>query len=159
MGRLSFKKRKIFDINDINDKDLIIKMLKYEDNFSKSNEGQLFYKNSMYRPYISMDIILIINRIVLLKFEFDTCDISVENYRSIFKTYFESPDKYDKDVIQAVHYMRENKCIYYKNPLINIGEKIPNCELINLDGSTTTLYDEIKKEDGDYTVFASFSLT
>ena len=159
MGKRSFAENKEFTINDAHNKALIIKMLQYEDIFSK-NEGQAFYKNPIYRPYISLDIILTINRIVLDKFGYDTSDTSVENYRCIFNIYFKSSDDYDKEVMQSVHYMRENKCIYYKNPPIKIGQIIPNCELTKLNGKTkTTLYNAIKNEDGRYTVFAAFSLS
>lgn len=160
MGIKKPRTTKPFTINDIHNKKLVIQMLKFEEHFTKSKEGQALYANKLNRPLVSLDIEHSINRIVLDHFDFDTSDKSVENYRTIFKTYFKSPDDYDKEVINSVHYMRENKCVFYKNPIIEIGQKIPNCELTELDGQKkTTLYDAIKKEAGEYTVFAAFSLS
>lgn len=163
MGKQQIRNVKPFTMSNVKNKSLVIDMLKFEEAFTKSDQGQSFYKNPFNRPYVSLDILYTINRIVLDKFDFDTSDKSVENYRTIFKTYFISPDNYDKDVIQSVHYMRENKCIFYKHPPIKIGQKIPNCELTGLDGKTkTSLHDVILSPDGgkgDYTVFAAFSLS
>jgi hypothetical protein len=135
-------------------------MLKYEEQFTKSNDGQALYKNPLNRPLISLDVEKAINRIVLMKFRFNTTDSSVSNYRKIFKTYYNSPKDYDEDVINSVHYMRENKCVFYENPLLGVDQKIPNCELTELDGiNKTTLYDVIIKENGDSTVIAAYSLS
>ena len=57
---------------------------------------------------MSLDVEKMINRIVLNYFGFDTSNESVENYRTIFRTYFKSPNDYDVEVINSVHYMREN---------------------------------------------------
>lgn len=161
MGRQDEKAlHRPFTTDHIKDKTLVIKMLEFEEEFSKSAKGQMMYKNPLNKPYTSLVVEKAINRITLDKFKFDTSDESVENYRKIFRTYYRSPDDYDKDVINSVHYMRENKCVFYKKPVINVGEKIPNCELVERDGKTkTTLYDAIKKEDGHHTVFAAFSLS
>ncbi len=160
MGKQKTKNVRPFTMDNVKNKSLVIDMLNFEETFTKSDQGQLFYKNPFNRPYVSLDILYAINRIVLDKFNFDTSDKSVENYRTIFKTYFTSPDNYDKDVMQAVHYMRENKCVFYKYPPMKIGQKIPNTELTKLDGKTkTSLHDEISNGKGDYTVFAAFSLS
>jgi len=149
-----------FTVQDINNKQLIIKMLNYEEEFTKSNDGQLLYHNPLNRPIVSLTIEKTIHRIVLTKFGFDTSDESVNNYRLIFKTYYKSPDDYDKDVINAVHYMRENKCAYYKSSILEIGHKIPDCTLYHLDGkNVTTLYDIINRKNANHTLLAAFSLS
>ena len=158
MGRSSKKPGKPFTQKDVKNKELIIKLLTFETNFAKSKEGQSFYRNSSYRPRISLDVEKTFNRITLDHFGYDTSDESVENYRTIFKTYFKSPDNYDKDVIGASYYMINNKCVFYTKPHLKKGETIPNCNLLSGD-HTTTLHDEINKLGGRYTVFAAFSLS
>ncbi|ARF11262.1 hypothetical protein Klosneuvirus_1_119 [Klosneuvirus KNV1] len=149
-----------FTIEHIKNKHLVIKMLNYEEEFTKSKDGQLLYHNPLNRPIVSLTIEKIIHRIVLTKFGFDTSDESVANYRLIYKTYYKSPNEYDKDVINAVHYMRENKCAYYKSPVFEIGQKIPDCILFHLDGkSVTTLHDIINKKNADHILIAAFSLS
>jgi hypothetical protein len=149
-----------FTMDHVKNKELVIKMLNYEEEFTKSDEGQIMYHNPLNRPLVSLTIEKAIQRIVLTKFGFDTSDESLANYRKIFKNYYESSDNYDKDVLNATHYMRENKCVYYKQPLIKISQTIPDCRLYKLDGITeTTLYNEINKKKYDYTLIAGFSLS
>jgi len=149
-----------FTLESIKNKELVIKMLNYEEEYTKSDEGQVMYHNPLNRPLVSLTIEKAIQRIVLTRFGFDTSDESLANYRKIFKTYYESPEKYDPDVLNATHYMRENKCVYYKEPPIELGQKIPDCQLYQLDGvTTTTLYDIINKKPSDYTLIAGFSLS
>lgn len=149
-----------FTMENIKNKELVIKMLNYEEEYTKSDDGQIMYHNPLNRPLVSLTIEKAIQRIVLTKFGFDTSDESLANYRKIFKNYYESPEKYDQDVLNATHYMRENKCVYYKQPLIELGQKIPDCRLYQLDGiTTTTLYNAINKKPADYTLIAGFSLS
>lgn len=149
-----------FTLSDIMNRDLVIKMLKFEEEITKSEYGQSLYKNILNKPLISLNVEKTLNRLTLDHFNFTTDDTSVENYRTIFKTYYRSPHDYDKEVLDSVHYMRENKCVYYKNQPLKIGENIPNCSLYNLDGHTqTNLYDVIQKANSDYTVVAAFSLS
>jgi len=149
-----------FTITNVKNKELVIQMLNYEEQLTKSNYGQSLYKNTLNKPLISLTIEYAINRLVLAKFGFDTTDRSVSMYRTIFKTYYNSPHDYDPDVLNAVHYMRENKCVYYKMPPLQINDKIPNCELYNLDGITkTTLHDTINNLNSKYTLIGAFSLS
>ena len=160
MGRQKEKKVIPFTKEYVLDKELVINMLQFEEEFTKSNEGQDLYRNPLNRPYVSLHIEKTINRIVLNNFGFNTLDESVEMYRTIFKTYFNSPDDYDEDVINSVHYMRENKCVFYKHPKLKIGAHIPDCTLYNLDGETeTTLYNAINKHNFNKVVIAAFSLS
>lgn len=160
MGKKDISQSKPFTSDDVKNKQLVIQMLNYEEQLTKSDIGQSMYKNTLNRPLVSLNIEKSLNRLTLTHFNFDTTDKSVETYRTIFRTYYKSADDYDQDVLNAVHYMRENKCVYYKTPPLQIGDKIPNCTLYNLDGKvTTTLYDVINKRNADYTVIAAFSLS
>lgn len=151
---------KRFTRDDVLNRDLVIEMLRREEELTKSNVGQNMYRNSFNNPFISLEVEKALNRLVLSEFGFDTSDESVEMYRTIFKTYFRSPKDYDREVIESVHYMRENKCVFYTFPPMRTGQKIPNVDLYRLDGETrTNLYDAIGHPRPRYTVFAAFSLS
>ena len=122
------------------DKELVIQMLTYEEKLTKSDYGQDLYRNPLNKPFVSLTIEKALNRKVLIHFGFSPSDASVEMYRSIFRTYFNSPTDYDKDVISSVHYMRENKCVFYETPDLHLGDSIPDCPLYTLDGIPTTLF-------------------
>jgi hypothetical protein len=145
----------------VKDRDLVIKMLKYEEQLTKSQEGQDLYRNRLNNPFVSLTVEKILNRMVLSHFGFDTTDENVEMYRTIFRMYFQSPFNYDAEVIGSVHYMRENKCVFYRLPPLQIGDIIPDCDLYELNGVTkTTLHQSIAKTNGcDSTVFAAFSMS
>ncbi len=160
MGKSKIINAKPFTIYDVKNKQLVIKMLNYEEHITKSDNGQGLYKNTLNMPLTSLNVEKILNRQTLMNFGFDTTDESVEMYRTIFKNYYNSPTDYDKEVLNAVHYMRENKCVYYKSPIINVGDVIPNCEIYELDGKTkTSLHDIINKNKSTYTLIESFSLS
>ena len=160
MGKTENLPLKRFTHNDIHNKDLVIKMLKHEEQLIKSNSGQEMYSNPLNKPLVSLNVEKSFNRMVLNDFNFDTSDESVENYRSIFRHYYKSPTDYDKDVLDSVHYMRENKCVYYQKPVLKVGDTIPDCPIYNLDGKTkTNLYDVIKKTEASRIVVAAFSLS
>jgi len=160
MGKKDTNNTKPFTMDDVKNKQLVIQMLKYEEQLTKSEYGQSLYKNTLNKPLISLNIEKALNRLVLSYFGFNTSDLNVETYRTIFRTYYNSPNDYDKDVLDSVHYMRENKCVYYKLPPLQLGDKIPNCDLYEIDGKTkTTLYDVINKTKSDYTLIEAFSLS
>jgi len=145
---------------DVKNKPLVIKMLNYEEEITKSDIGRTLYSTKLNRPLVTLTIEHTLNRLTLSHFDFDTSDDSVENYRSIFRNYYKSPTDYDAEVLNAVHYMRENKCVYYTQPPLQIGDIIPDCELFMIDGKTvTSLYDEINKTNATKTVIAAFSLS
>lgn len=161
MGKIDINNdSKPFTIDNVRDKQLVIEMLNYEELLTKSDQGQSLYKNVLNNPLISLTIEKTLNRMTLAHFNFNTDDISVETYRTIFRTYYRSPTDYDKDVLDAVHYMRENKCVYYKNSDLNIGDKIPDCVLSNLDGTKqTSLYTILGQQQSTYTMVGAFSLS
>lgn len=166
MGISDNKKYHPFTITNVLDRELVIRMLKYEETLTKGEFGQMMYRNPLNKPFISLTVEKALNRKVLSDFGFTTTNADVDMYRTIFRTYFRSPEDYDEEVINSVHYMRENKCVFYKHPPIEIGQKIPNCELYELDGKTkTTLHQALTlRFDGvntpqNYSIFAAFSLS
>lgn len=149
-----------FTRDSVLNRDLVIQMLCREEEITKSQKGQDMYRNSYNNPFISLEVEKALNRMVLSEFGFTTTDEDVSQYRTIFKTYFKSPEDYDREVIGSVHYMRENKCVFYKHPRMKTGQRIPNVDLYRLDGiNKTSLYDAIGHPRPQYTLFAAFSLS
>ncbi len=159
MGKIHNITTKPFTHDDVLNRSLVIQMLQYEEQLTKSDYGQSLYKNTLNRPLISLTVEKTLNRLTLSHFGFDTSDASVETYRTIFKNYYKSPTEYDKEVLDSVHYMRENKCVYYKELPLQIGDKIPNCSLYQLDGQTKTTLHDIINQNSAYTMIGAFSLS
>lgn len=148
-----------FTLDHIQIKELVINMLKYEDQLMFSDVGKSIYNNYYYYPTKSLDAVYTLHRIVLNEFDFDTSDESVDNYRKIFSYYYKSPIDYDIDVLSSVFYMRENKCVYYKSPMLKIGDTLPNCRLYELNGkSETNIYDQLGN-NFRYGFIAGFSIS
>lgn len=158
MGKQNLTNKK-FTFQDVANKELVIKMLQFESNLMKSEFGQSRYKDAYTEPYVSLTNEYAFNRKVLMEFGYDTSDESVENYRSIFGTYYHSPTDYDKDVIDSSHYMKNNRCVFYTSKPIQVGDTIPNVKLYTLDEKEVTLYDIIKEQDADETIIAAFSMS
>lgn len=157
MGKGDLIILKPFTQQDVENKTLVINMLTHEDTIIHSDIGKQIYENYSNSSLTSLDAEYAIHRLVLTKFGYDTSISSVDNYRSIFKYYFKSPIDYNKDVINSVTYMRENKCMFYTTKTLNIGDKIPNCKLYNLDGkSQVTLFDALGN-NYNYAFIAAFS--
>jgi catalase (peroxidase I) len=160
MGVADAVDTKPFTPADVKNKPLVIKMLNYEEEITKSDVGRILYSTKLNRPLVTLTIEHTLNRLTLAHFNFDTSDESVEMYRTIFRNYYTSPTEYDAEVMNAVHYMRENKCVYYTQPPLQIGDTIPDCQLFTIDGkNVTSLYDEINKAGAIKTVIAAFSLS
>ncbi len=148
-----------FTSEDVANKALVIRMLQYEEALSKGPKGQALYANSSNLPLVSLFVEHTLNRMTLNHFGFSTSDSSVEAYRSIFRAYYRSPFDYDAEVLSSVHYMRENKCVYYKSKPLLVGDTVPDCKVYNLEGAATSLYDEFQREPFRYTVVAGFSMS
>lgn len=148
----------IFTDEIIKNKNLIIEMLKYEDSLILGDIGKQIYEEDSSLSTCSLFPEYTLHRLTLAKFGFNTSDDSVETYRKIFKYYYKSSTDYDNDVLSSVTYMRQNRCLYYKEPIIEIGDTLPNCELYNLDGKTkSTIYDIFSKEPFNYGIIGGFS--
>jgi hypothetical protein len=133
-----------FTEETIKDRDLILKLLRYENEIILGEDGKKIYTDLTYKPRTSLFPEYTIHRKVLSNFGFDTSDESVENYRKIFSFYYQSPTEFDKEVLDSVVYMRENKCVYYTSPIINVGDVIPDTSIYQLDGTTkTTIKEEL----------------
>lgn len=146
-----------FTLNEVKNRDLIIRMLEYEDSLIHGEVGQQIYGNPIYKPRVSLFPEYSIHRLVLSKFGFTTSERDVANYRSIFSHYFRSHDDYDAQVLSSVTYMRENKCVYYKQPQINVGDQLPNCRLYEINGITETTLHEKLGHDFRYMFVGGFS--
>jgi len=132
-------------MDHVKDRNLVLKMLQYEDTLIKSKRGQEVYRNVCNKPLVSLKHEYTIQRIVLNAFGFTNDDEAVETYREIFRTYYNSPTDYDKEVLSSVVYMRENKCVYYTSKKLRNGQTIPNVNILSLDGITTvSVYDVVK---------------
>jgi hypothetical protein len=101
-----------FTNTELDNRALIIKMLQYEDSLILGPVGKEIYEDNSFEHYSSHEAMYIIHRITLNYFGFQTKDEDVQNYRKIFSKYYESPTKYDAEVLQSVVYMRENKLVY-----------------------------------------------
>jgi hypothetical protein len=157
MGKDELKPSKPFTLNDVKNKSQVIDMLKYEDTLIHGEIGKQIYGNAQYKPRVSLFPEYSIHRLVLSKFGFTTSDQDVANYRSIFGYYYRSPNDYDHDVLSSVTYMRENKCVYYNQPVISIGDQLPNCRIYELNGNTeTNLYEKLG-HDFNYMFIGGFS--
>lgn len=155
MGKIN--KLKPFLQEHIQDKSLILEMLKYENSLILGETGKEIFNNESYILFSDLETTYIFHRLTLNHFMFNSNDSDVENYRKIFGYYYKSPTDYDGDIMSSVVYMRENRCIYYKEPRLEKEDYIPNIELYKLDGETkTNLYDQINKNN-NYTIIGAFS--
>ena len=73
-------------------------MLQCEEKLATSDAGQEHYK-SVQNSTESLVCEKSVQRDTLNRFGFNTTDESLEVYRSIFPTYYNSPMDYDEDVI------------------------------------------------------------
>jgi hypothetical protein len=146
-----------FTVSDIKNRELVLKMLKYEDEIIHGDVGKSIYENESYEHFSSLETIYVMHRITLNAFGFKTNDDDIQNYRKIFKNYYNSPTDYDKEVIESVTYMRENKCIYYTGKNYNVEDLFENVELYDLTGKNKiNLFDKINSDD-NYTIVGTFS--
>jgi len=141
----------------ITNRELIIEMLKYEDQVIHGDIGKKIYNDNSYEHYTTHEAMYAIHRIVLSEFGFRTNENDVKTYRKIFQTYYSSPQVYDKEVMNAVSYMRENKCLYYTGKDFQIGDIFVDINLYDLSGKNKImLFDKIQNDD-KYTFIGAFS--
>ncbi len=137
---------KTFTKENVKDKDLVLKMLKKEDEYMLGDIGKGVYQ-SYKSSYETTDILaeFEIAGMILNEFGFIPSKESLNNYRSIINHYYIDPTNYDKDVMNSVVYLRENKLLYYTSPKIVINQKAPDIKtLYTLDNKQTTLYDQFE---------------
>jgi hypothetical protein len=147
-----------FSPTQISQRDLIIKMLQYEDNLYLSEYGQNLLRDRGNQTSSLLGA-KTIQMLTLDNFGFNTNEDSLKNYRKIFSFYYKTPWDYDANVLNSVFYMRENKCVYYTTKKLYVGDMLPNLSVYNLDGKTKRNLVEILNNDFDYAIVAAFSLS
>jgi len=164
-----------FTEETIKNRQLILEMLKWEDQFYFSPQGQSIL-SSFGDPTTSLDGMKAIQRLTLTHYNFNSSDQSLASYRRIFYHYYKDHNDYDHDIINSVYYLRENRILYYISPQLNIGDKIPDVTLYTIDGKEMSLYsiindvrgindkniidiDELEEKNEKDIVLASFSLS
>jgi hypothetical protein len=123
-----------FTLDHLLDRNLVIQLLKREDELFQSQDGQNIYK-SMPDALSSSEPQLVIQRKVLIEFGFISSKYSIQNYHRILEHYYKGPTDYDKDVMNAVAHFRENKILYYQKPLLVKGDDIPDVPLQHVSSS------------------------
>ena len=71
--------------------------------------------------------------------------------------YYKSPSDYDKDIISSVYYMKNNKCVFYDKPKINIGDNLIDCKLLDINGNITSLYAILNNNKFKHAFIGAFS--
>ena len=158
---MGFIQTKLIPFTNLNiqDKELIIRMLNFEDKLFLSEYGQNILRE-YGQNFISLEGSKTIQRITLNNFGFESDSSDLEIYRTIFSHYYKSAQDYDKEILNAVYYMRENRCLYYTSQIINLGDQIPNSNIYELDGRTQTdLYSIIKSKNYEKTIIGAFSMS
>ncbi len=128
-----------FTTSDVLNKDLVCQMLRYEDSLMLGSFGERLFADKTFDHGGSLETYRVFHRTTLSAFGFSTSPDDVEMYRTIFGTYYRGPQDYDRDVLGAVCYMRENKCVYYTAPPLVIGEAAPDVPLLTTTGGKTNL--------------------
>jgi len=148
-----------FDETHISNRNLILKMLKYEDELFLSKQGQTFLHEYGMNT-TSLEGSKSIQRMTLNNFGFESTEQDLKKYRTIFDHYYVNSLNYDEHVLNSVYYMRENKCLYYKSKPIELGIQIPNLNVYGLDGTTQyNLHQLIRLKNYSKTILAAFSLS
>lgn len=135
MGLTDNTPRVPFTRADVLNKDLVIRMLQFEEQYTFSKAGQDLYRNPLNEPLRKLFVEKTLNRITLSHFGYSTDDSSVSTFRTIFRTYFKSVANHDVDVMDSIHYFRGNKVVFYTQPIINIGDQLPDCRILAVGAS------------------------
>ena len=146
-----------FTPTDVRKRDLVLAMLRYEDSLFLGSRGQALFKDTSFEHLSNLETYYAFHRATLAKHGFSTTDKDVETYRTIFRTYYTSPTEYDAEVLRAVCYMRENKCVYYKDPTPSVGDPAPDVALATLEGAPTTLHATLASLPHKYVFVGAFS--
>lgn len=157
MRDLSETLRRPFTSTDVANKDLVVKMLRHEDSIMTGHEGAAIFADETLQHLTELDTYHIFHRMTLATFGFQTAAKDVLTYRTIFSHYYRNPTDYDKDVLSSVCYMRENKCVYYTAPQVNVGDSAVDTELLTLDGASTSLNAELLSLKHKYVFVGAFS--
>lgn len=145
VDRRSGAQRKPFTQEDVANKGLVLRMLQHEDQLMVGPVGSTIFKDPTIPHLTDLETYYIFHRQVLADHGFSSTDEDVANYRSIFQAYYRGPTDYDGEVLSSVCYMRENKCVYYTAPSIDVDDAAPDVELATLGGESTSLHAVLAK--------------
>lgn len=149
--------RRPFTVAELRDRPMVLKLLRFEDALMLGPESAKIYNDPSIPHLTSLETFYILHRATLAAHGFNTTDEDVANYRKIFSHYYNGPHDYDAEVLGAVAYMRENKCVYYKSPPINVGEKAPDVPLQTITGIHTSLYKVLAENHHEHVFVGAFS--
>lgn len=150
---------KDFTQENVEDRDLILKMFKYEDSLLLGDIGQKIYKSYKGSQVTHMEAEKDIARLVLKHFGFSDKKSSLDVYRkNIGKTYYSDSKTYDEEIAYAVVYRRQNKLLYYTTPEIKINQIAPDISsLYTLDETKFSLHNYIDKSKCEKLLVCAFS--
>jgi hypothetical protein len=94
-------------------------------------QGASIFADGTLPHLTNLDTYFIFHRMTLAAHGFSTTDDDVKTYRTIFSNYYAGPQDYDAEVLGSVCYMRENKCVYYTAPPINVGDAAIDVDLLD----------------------------
>lgn len=147
-----------FTPTQVADRELVLRMLRFEDVIIHSERGANIYRRQPNSGLTDLHPEKAIHRVVLVQFKFNTSDESVETYRTIFAHYYRSPTDYDAEVMQAVTYMRENRTVFYTADPVVVGSPLPDAPLLTLgDGVATSVSEQLSKKEFKYAFIGAFS--
>lgn len=145
-----------FTIEHLDNRDLIIRMLKHEDSIILGDIGRTIFEDTSYEHFSSLEGMHTIHRIVLNDFNFINDDTAVQIYKKIFLKYYKSPTDYDLEVLESVTYMRNNKSVYYTNSDYNVGDTFKSVLVNDINENIINMIDKINSKD-KYTIIGGFS--
>lgn len=116
-------------------KDKVLELFKFEDSLRKSKEWQLRYDEicSLYGTNKTQIVENEIQKTVLHMSGYCNDEDDIEEYRRIFNLWRD-----DRDVVNSILTMKNNIMM---NPMICIGEKVPNVQLHDVGGNECMLFD------------------
>lgn len=126
---------KPFTIDDLYNRKLMLEMLRKEDELFMSKLGQEHL--TQHGGLTSLEGNKVLQRDILNRFGYLADDDSLRLYRSVIHVYYKSPQEYDREIMNSVVYLRENRLLYYDTMKPRIGQKYVDVDLLTLDGTET----------------------
>lgn len=146
-----------FGPEHLHDRDLILRMLKAEDQLYFSKMGQEHIAE--HGGNTSTESGKVLQRAVLLRFGFDPSEESIRTYRSVIHHYYKSATDYDKEIMDSVVYLRENKLLYYTTDKPLIGSTYKDVRVYDLMDNEVRISDLVERahNKGKNLIVAAFS--
>jgi hypothetical protein len=117
---------KPFEPEDGRNKELVLKMLVYEDSLIHGKEAQEAYRAFRAFGHHSMDVERMTARQTLAHFGYDTGDESLKLYREINRLYRDEDGRLDPEIRASVTYLRANRLLDYVHPPLVLGQAFPD---------------------------------